>query len=757
MNNTPRFCPHCGSPLNPGTRFCGRCGAAVQSAPPAAPGPGPAAGPSPAYAPQASPLPPAPSAARPRKSRRGCVGCLVAALLVVLLVGCGVLVWQFLPRESDAMALGHRQKVATQAIAPTGGTLVVDDPENPIAGLTLIVPPGAYPDETSFTVSVRPIEDHALGPDFNPVTPLIHVDNGHRYAAEPMRVEIPIHLAAGEFAMAFFYDVQTGKLEGIPPLALEADRLTVLTSHFSDMVVTRVDMEQLKERIVDTGFRPGVDDWQFVNRGSIVAPNGHCAGQSISAMWYYVEQRLGAGEPALYGRFDNNRYGFKSPALQQDDSWGQRLASSVQRKTDWDAKTRTLSNYLGGVGDWLTWNAFLYSMALTGEPQYVSIGRYVTNAEGKEEREGHALVAFKIEPGRLYVADPNYPGQASRQIVYQDGAFQPYSSGANARVIEEVGPSDFTEFRYMAKSALIDWEQVGALYADMLDGQAGKGVFPRYLIRAATGKDEESGEIIWSDFPTLLEMDEAQTAKVHEDMRGKLLLWVETDGQHGNFRVTMYNQTQNLGILAPGEGDAILVPWYILKPGVNHVGIWTEIPDKDGVFQYNDFWRIKVIYGRPDLSGSWEGTWRIEEADKAKQYIKDWLVRFLMMTGLPESEAKAREAVDAAVTESPDMRQDRPLGMVLEAPEGGIPATGPVRYAARIVYLDSYGEQREIPGEVIYDQGAVRFSFGQDAAGFEFVGELGEKDTLSGDFVMNAWGVVKGAGSGVWQLSRAAP
>ena len=37
MNSMPRFCTHCGQPLNVGTRFCGQCGQPVQPLPAAPP------------------------------------------------------------------------------------------------------------------------------------------------------------------------------------------------------------------------------------------------------------------------------------------------------------------------------------------------------------------------------------------------------------------------------------------------------------------------------------------------------------------------------------------------------------------------------------------------------------------------------------------------------------------------------------------------------------------------------------------------
>ena len=211
-------------------------------------------------------------------------------MILALLAGGGLLWPRVLPPRSDNLAPGKRQAVVSQTIGPSGGTLAVHDPASPINGLTIAVPAGAYDHDTRFSVSIRPIAGHQFGPDFNPITPLIRVDMrcsaapGPCFAAEPMTVEIPIQIADGEFAMAFLYDLQSGKLEGLPPIELSPGRLTLVTSHFSDLVVSKVDPARLQQIAIDTGFKPGVDDWQFTNNGSVIAPRGHCAGQSISAL-----------------------------------------------------------------------------------------------------------------------------------------------------------------------------------------------------------------------------------------------------------------------------------------------------------------------------------------------------------------------------------------------------------------------------------------------------------------------------------------
>jgi len=56
---------------------------------------------------------------------------------------------------------------------------------------------------------------------------------------------------------------------------------------------------------IDTKFQPGEDDWRFTNYGSYIAQAGHCEGQSLTALWYYVTKPDGANVH-LYGSYDNN-------------------------------------------------------------------------------------------------------------------------------------------------------------------------------------------------------------------------------------------------------------------------------------------------------------------------------------------------------------------------------------------------------------------------------------------------------------------
>ena len=142
-----------------------------------------------------------------------------------------------LPVYSDNLTLGPTQQLTSDTIGTDGGTIRVQAPASAVNGLTIQVPAGAYKQPVPFTVSTRSIDKHKFGDLFNPASPLIRIENDGLFAGEPIQVEIPIQIAANEFAMAFAYDEHSGKLEGIPLVSLTRDKLTILTAHFSDIVI----------------------------------------------------------------------------------------------------------------------------------------------------------------------------------------------------------------------------------------------------------------------------------------------------------------------------------------------------------------------------------------------------------------------------------------------------------------------------------------------------------------------------------------
>jgi len=364
--------------------------------------------------------------------------------------------------------LGPAEFVGESAVGPGGGEITVSD------GMRISVPVGAHDRDVVYRVERKLVVQSTFPDWILPVSPLYLVDNGGATALKPITIEVPVVVPTGGFAMGLLYDEVTGRIEAMPLIDITERSVTVATAHFSSfLVVTLPGWGPGNPAVpnVDTGFRPGVDDWQFTNYGSYIAPDGHCGGQSISAMWYYIEKRLN-GAAALYGTYDNNG-DVATPTFWQDDSQGYRLASVVQQDlaTGWGGSV--LQGYLQHLSrNDLQYTAFMAAMAITGHPQLVGIWNSTTLV-------GHAMIVYGGDSTGLLVADPNYPGQL-RMIPWDPatGRLGPYDSASNA-----AGPGiTFDLIGYLGLDALVNWGAITDRWAALEAQVAGDGAFPDYTL-----------------------------------------------------------------------------------------------------------------------------------------------------------------------------------------------------------------------------------------------------------------------------------
>ena len=136
-----------------------------------------------------------------------------------------------------------------------------------------------------------------FGQYFYPITSLITVENGGGYSEEMITVEIPVQAPPDHFAMGLLYDVchrrswrachwwpcgsNSVTMAHVTFLQIDGECYCQFGSRCSGM---KTD--------INSGFKPGVDDWQFANCGSYIAPGGHCAGQSLSACGISANNRM---------------------------------------------------------------------------------------------------------------------------------------------------------------------------------------------------------------------------------------------------------------------------------------------------------------------------------------------------------------------------------------------------------------------------------------------------------------------------------
>ena len=472
---------------------------------------------------------------------------------------------------TGTITTGTATPLATQQVAADGGTITVNVPGAALDGLTLTVPGGAYAASQTFTISSAPVTGHTFGSDFNPITPLITVDNGGVFSNEIMKVKIPVKIPAGQFAMGFYYNATTQKLEGMATVSQDATSLTVATRHFSSFILSAIDKALLKPDI-DTSFRPGIDDWQFPNYGSYLT-KGHCTGQSMTAMWYYYEQPDGR-DLTLYGRYDNNGNQPATPNLWLDDSRGYRFASVVWNEMDWVGLGRQLTEELIADVDADTWRLFAYSMQLTHQPQMTEIWDTVNGG-------GHALVVYRIFGGNLYVADPNYPGNTSRRFDYANEKFADYNSADNQADIDAGLFTLYDRITYVAKDSLSDWSKITKRWAEVKAGTIGNDMFPAYKIVRVDDAGVAS---------ELTEGFVSQNAQIK--LRADL---VSATGGLNVFR-------DGVALVADATGA------FTLTKGNNLLGCYVQGKvGKD--WRYVDFKYINVSYTPSTATVSIEGTW----------------------------------------------------------------------------------------------------------------------------------------------------
>lgn len=405
---------------------------------------------------------------------------LVIAAVAALVVG-SITFWS--QRDGNDLATGG----ATTALTPgefvpaidtvvgvLGGSIVVPPAATPIDGLSVLVPAGAYTEDRSVSISWATLSGSDPTGLVTPLSPLIHFDDGGAYAGDVVEVTVPVTVPVGWIAMGFYRDEDDGSLEGLPLLRRDATSVTVGTRHFSEFFIAGV-AEALLGRDVSTAFDPAGDQWQFPNVGTSVAPGGHCAGMSLTAMWFFLEQKPECG-CSLRGRYDNEQaftVGPDTPDLWPDDARGLRWATTVQKDVPWKGAEyyEAAWDAMYQVQSDIQLGAFRFAMAVTHEPQFVLLST-PTGAPA------HAMVAYGVTGDQLLISDPNTPNKNPDYITYQPttGMFAPFVSGVTAD-----GPTiSFANIGYAAKSALYEWDAIGTRFAEAEAGTIGMDRFDTF-------------------------------------------------------------------------------------------------------------------------------------------------------------------------------------------------------------------------------------------------------------------------------------
>ncbi len=495
----------------------------------------------------------------------------VAASFVVLvtLAGCPGASQE----EPPPLNLGQSVPVSSATVDAEGGTINLADATGVLEGITIEVPAGALEESTTFNLSYRPIESHTLGSEFNPVTPVITIDNGDVTATEPILVTVPVEIAEDEHVMAFIYDEETGRFEALAEIDHDATSFTFATTHFCDILLNKVFWQLLLDDF-PSGFQLQHDNWQYDNPGTFLSSGGICSGMSATALYYYLEKKTKDNQPELFGRYDNDGDTQNpTPDFGEDDSNAIYIAATAQwyRENYQSSKLEYWYNIAREKDDMWTFLMFAHAIMMTDEPQYVAIFN-------EDYKTGHALIVYKKMGDTLYVADPNEPN-IENKITYKydaDGVlhFEPYKF----RTRSGISATDYTEVIFVGHRDVVAWEDLKELWEKMDDGTVGDE-FPQYHFVVL--EEDAAGNTTEVPFLDGYSTEESE-----------ITLKIVTDG-HKWFtpRLTWYDQDQTER--GQVEGETIEVT---LSDGDNRVGILAEAdpadlddPDEDDDWAWTGF------------------------------------------------------------------------------------------------------------------------------------------------------------------------
>ena len=533
------YCSRCGTIIRPGSAFCMNCGAPVPSPVPDGAG--------------------TPSSQPKKRPRRWLV--TVAAVLCPLLVLGAVLgaVAIFSSEgggsggeEGEAVDLvtgrvetsGSPVEVARQVIPASGGTLTVKDAGSPLKGMALEVPAGSYPDGREFSISESTITGTTFGDDFNPVLPLIDIDNGGDYSEQVMLLKLPVVETGDDFYSAFFYDEESGELEGIPVASSDSGGLTLATRHFSKkasqrsnhIIVLGQSRESLQQRTrkgIWVRFRPENDGWPFENSRNYVARDHMCFGMSLSAMWYFSEKKKKGDAPALYNAYNNG-----TPGFAPDDEEGIKLSTVVQQDEDWN-KYIEITKASMNSSDSRNYLAIANDFYETGKPVLVDLTEKPGAPGG-----AHVVVAYKIQGDHVFVYDSNHPGK-ERSIIFKDGKFQAYEG--------------FQRIMYIGTWSLVP-NKVAERWKELESGTIGDDLFPKYELSFYDDKGVELDLL-------------SATSKSTSSSTVKIKIKAANANPSVNFTFTVYKGTE--------KALDVDTNTYSLDVGTNKLGLLIEAQFSD--------------------------------------------------------------------------------------------------------------------------------------------------------------------------------
>lgn len=392
----------------------------------------------------------------------------------------------------------------TQSIGTAGGSVVIDWPGSPLNGAKLTLDPGALTSTTPLTLRSAPVTGVTLPAGITPLTPGLTISgaSGPLKAAAALKLPIPTG-NQGKLLMLAMADPITGKMTLLPTIRQDASSVTALLASMdagrvptairtpssrllglypgalanqdegpSSLIFMAAINAELLNRDFDTGFRPGVDDWDFPRMAVPGFPfldgDGIFAyaddGMVSTALWYYINRRKGGG-PKLNGSTQllegeplSSRAGIRWAALANKDvpPFNQVGSLLIKNWNEWVTDDR-------GRFLWLQFQGIKAQLLTTLETPVPVVLLDTDSSYAFNDKVQPLAIAYQTVGNTLYLSWAGSPG-VPIQVQFSESGMTPFTlTGANGTplTVRALGGVQYLNVVNGARLAA-QWNQVSA-------------------------------------------------------------------------------------------------------------------------------------------------------------------------------------------------------------------------------------------------------------------------------------------------------
>ncbi|MEO5798924.1 MAG: Ig-like domain-containing protein [Gemmatimonadales bacterium] len=344
------------------------------------------------------------------------------------------------------LSLTATARVATvtvpgQSVSTSGGTVTLTRPGSALNGTTLTIPSGALSTSGAIGFMISSTAGIAAPAGMTPLTPGLTITGPTGPLKQPAMLRLPVATPTGKILVVAVFDPSSGSLSVLPSSTHDATSITVAIPSFEGSGLATVPAASLRVNppfIVsyaidpsllvpdfDSGFRPGVDDWDFQRQGVSAFPETDkvpvidpATPMVATSLWYFVNKKGNGGK--LWQRFqeaagvpESNRRGLRWQSVAYP------AFPDLYAPTSLAAVTRNA--YLGNAaalarqGFYELKAAFLVS-ARKPQPVFVYTPTNLVNQE--EPRYG---IAYRTVGDAVDLAIPDAPGESFRITLAASG------------------------------------------------------------------------------------------------------------------------------------------------------------------------------------------------------------------------------------------------------------------------------------------------------------------------------------------------